>query len=203
VANAASHNGGITQFNMGSVGYAGCFEFMNILKSSQRWSYVSGSLSVDPADCLFDSNNYPRAIPGGTNGLARKTYMTTQSERPGNWVVTWDGGGTIFVDGGSTVSGSKTSANGTSNNRYEFSMSGSPTTDFLRYGVASVVSNTEYIKNMKVYHIDDEAAIHSGSIFGTKFLEKLREANPGVIRFLGWIGSEGNGTNDVAITTWA
>lgn len=202
---ASSHNGGRTQFNTAGLGYSGSFEFLNILKTSQDWSYVtSGGAWVDPGDCAFDANDYPTAIPVGKGGVSRKAYMTTQSERSGNWVVLWDGGGTIHVSGGTTVGGtSKTSTAGTTNNRYEFSMSGSPTTDYLEFGVAAVLSSSEYPHNIRVCHIEDEPALLAGGIFGVKFLAKLRESGVGVLRFLSWMGSGGNGANDTALTTWA
>jgi hypothetical protein len=45
--------------------------------------------------------------------------------------------------------------------------------------------------------VDDEAALDAGQVFGKKYLERLREANFGVLRFLGW--QEGNSGNT---TTW-
>ncbi len=199
-----SHNGGRSQFNTAALGYSGSFEFLNLLKTGQNWGYVSpGGAWVDPAACAFDVNGYPTAIPVGKNGLIRLVYITTQAERPGNWVVLWDGGGTIYVGNGSTVGGtSKTALAATVNNRYEFSMSGVPTTTSITIGVASVISSSEYPKNIRFCHIDDEAALNAGGVFGERFLAKLRESGVGVMRALSWGGSDGNGMNDSAITTW-
>jgi hypothetical protein len=200
---ASAHNGGRSQFNMNGVGFGGSFEFMNVLKTSQRWGPVSGSTSIDPGDWVFDANGYPTIIPVGTNGIKRKTYITTQTQRSGNWVVLWDGGGTIYVSGGATVSGSKTSSAATTNNRYEFSMAASPSTDSLDFGIASVLSSSEYPHNIRVVHAADETALLAGGVFGAEFLSKLQESGVGAIRFLGWLGSDSDGANNSAITTWA
>lgn len=197
-------SGGRAQFNISPFGTVGAFEFLNLMKTSQNWTYVTGSDSVDPADCNFDTNEYPRAIPVGTNGLYRKVYITTQTQRSGNWVIRWDGGGTIYSPSGTLVSGSKSSSAGTTGNRYEFSMSGSPSTDFIVVGVASVLGSSagSYITNLELYHLDDEIDRNNGGTFGAKFLAKLRESGVASLRFLGAIGSGANGMNDTNITSW-
>lgn len=59
-----------------------------------------------------------------------------------------------------------------------------------------------YITNYQFFHISDEAAVNAGQIFGVQFLQRLRAANCGVIRFLNWQGGA-SGANDSNVTTWA
>lgn len=206
---ASAHNGGRTQFNIHPFGSCSAYETLNVLKGCQEWTYVSSSASVDPGDCAFDVNEYPTVIPPGTGGLHRLVYITPQTQRTGNWALLWDGGGTVRVSTGTTVSGSKTSAAGSTGNRYEFSMSSSPSTISLFVGVVSVQSSTDYPHNMRLVHCDDEfyddetALTIRGEIFGKKFLDRLRQANVGVLRIFGPMGSFGDGVNDSTITTWA
>ena len=51
---------------------------------------------------------------------------------------------------------------------------------------------------LQVFHVNDEAPLNAGEVFGVRFKQRLIEANFGVIRFLNW--QAGNSTN---VTTWA
>jgi hypothetical protein len=184
---AGAHNGGRSQVNFNFLQTGGDYAFLNLMKASQGWTLVDNS--GFPAPDTLDSNGYPTTITNG--GVFTVFYVPTQAARAGNYVITWDGNGTIRCNMSNTlVSGSKTSSTGSG--RYVFS-----TTD-TRFDVGISAIGSPAVSNIKVYHIDDETAILDGDVFGAKFKERLTEAKFGVYRFLDWQGA--NGTN---ITTWA
>lgn len=185
---AATFNGGRSQINFNfPSGNSGEYPFLNLLKSAGTWRYATGNGMVDPRD--LDGNGYPTVIRNG--GQYLMTYIPSQASRPGNYVVTWDGNGTIYIlTKNVAVSGSKTSTGG--RGRYVFSTSDSQ----VVIGIQSIGS--PHITNMKLYHIADEADIQMGKVFGTQFKARLRESNVAVYRFLNW--QYGNTSN---LTTWA
>ena len=190
-ASDSGHNGGLSQIGVNFLQIGNDFVFMNAFKGAQSWTY--GDNTGHPTPDELDANGYPVA---GANcfshsGVYTVFFVPTQTERPGNYVITWDGNGTIFCGMNNTlVIGSKTSSSGSG--RYQFS-----TTDYrFSVGISSVGSPK--ITNLKVFHIDDETAITEGEIFGTKAVERMAEANFGVVRTGDWAPM--NNTNQ---TTWA
>ncbi|WP_024343114.1 hypothetical protein [Bradyrhizobium japonicum] len=185
---AAAFNGGKTQINFNfPSGNSGEYPFLNLLKSAGTWRYAAGNGMVDPRD--HDANGYPTVIRNGGQYLV--TYIPSQAARPGNYVVTWEGNGTIYIlTKNVPVSGSKTSTGGSG--RYVFSTTDSQ----VAIGIQSIGSPR--ITNMKLYHIADEADVQAGKVFGAQFKARLRESNIAVYRFLNW--QYGNSSN---LTTWA
>lgn len=184
---AAGFNKGRSQVNLNFLQIGGDFPFINCLKDAQAWSNIDGSGSPEPT--TLDSNGYPLVLKNG--GVMTVFFVPSQAERPGNYVITWTGNGEIYCAMNNVpVSGSKVSTNGIG--RYVFS-----TTD-TRFAVAIVRIGSPAISNLQVFHVDDEAALNAGQIFGARFKQRLAEANFGVIRFLNW--QQGNQTN---VTTWA
>lgn len=184
---AQRFNGGRSQVNFNFLQIGGDYPFLNCLKNAQAWTLIDNSGPPEPN--TLDSDGYPLSISGG--GVFTVFDVPTQANRPGRYVITWDGNGTIFCGMSNTaVSGSKTSTNGVG--RYVFS-----TTD-ARFSVGITAVGSPRISNLQVFHIDDEAALNAGEVFGARFKQRLAEANFGVIRFLNW--QVGNTTN---VTTWA
>lgn len=181
-------NGGRSQINL-STNFGGEFPFIDVVKSSQDWNYASAPNAngqVSPG--LRDANGYPTSIQtGGYYGVCN---VPSQTERPGNYVCRWIGGGagTVMRQPGTLVSGSVSGANG----RFIFSTS---STSF-NPGVTTMGS--PYVTSISVMHVGDEAAWLAGEVFGTQFLAVMRQANFGVIRFLNWTLG-----NTSTVTTWA
>ena len=185
---ATAFNRGKSQINFNFPGVnSGEYPFLNLLKAATSWHYAVGDGMVDARD--LDANGYPSVIRSGGQYLV--TSIPSQTSRPGNYVVTWDGNGTIYILSKNTlVSGSKTSTGGSG--RYVFS-----TTDTqLVIGIQSIGSPR--VTNMKLYHVADEADVQAGKVFGAQFKARLREGNFAVYRFLNW--QYGNSSN---LTTWA
>lgn len=180
-------NRGRSQVNLNFLQIGGDFPFLNCLKTAQEWGLVDNSDYPDPL--TLDSDGYPLSISHG--GVKTIFFVPSQIERPGNYVITWSGNGTIYCGMNHTlVGGSKTSTSGSG--RYVFS---TPDTRFV-VGISSI--GNPRITDMKVFHVNDEAALNAGEVFGARFKQRLIEANFGVIRFLNW--QCGNTTN---VTTWA
>jgi hypothetical protein len=187
MAPSSMFNGGRSQVNLNFLQIGGDFPFINCLKNGQGWGFLDNS-GVPTPDSL-DSNGYPLTLSHG--GVNTVFFVPSQAERPGQYVITWSGNGTIFVGMNNTlVSGSTTSTNGSG--RYVFS-----TTD-SRFIIGISALGTPRITNMQVFHANDEAALNSGAIFCQQFVTRLKQGNFGVIRFLNW--QSGNTTN---VTTWA
>lgn len=181
-----AHNGGTTQLNFWLPGADKSYPFLNVLKNSGGWF---NQFTVLPTINL-NSNGYPTASAGsGTIGAI--INIPSQTERPGNYVAVWNGNHGINFTTATTVSGSKSSggrwvftpASGT--NSYTFS----PTT-FDPFVTPST--------DMYICHVDDEAALLSGEIFQTGFINKLLEAPVGVLRFMDVMS-----TNNTSMSQWA
>jgi hypothetical protein len=184
---ATKFNGGRSQVNLNFLQFGGDYPFLNCLKAAQSWSHIDNSGPPEPN--TLDSDGYPTSISHG--GVYTVFFVPSQAARPGNYVITWSGNGTIYCGMSNLpVSGSKISTSGSG--RYVFS-----TTD-TRFVVGIRDIGTPRITNLQVFHINDEVALGSGQVFGTRFKQRLAEANFGVIRFLNW--QNGNSTN---VTTWA
>jgi hypothetical protein len=186
-AGTSAFNGGRSQVNLNFLQTGGDYPFLNCLKTAQQWSLADNSGLPDP-DTL-DSDGYPVKIVH--SGVYTVFSVPSQASRPGNYVITWVGNGTVSVNMAyTTVSGSKTSTNGSG--RFVFSTTA---TGFV-IGISAI--GNPRISNLQVFHVNDEAALNAGEVFGAKFKQRLAEANFGVIRFLNW--QYGNTTN---VTTWA
>jgi hypothetical protein len=184
---ALKFNGGRSQVNLNFLQFGGDYPFLNCLKNAQSWSLIDNSGPPEPN--TLDSDGYPLSISHG--GVYTVFDVPSQAQRPGNYVVTWTGNGTIHCGmSNKLVSGSKTSTSGSG--RYVFSTVDS------RFAVGISAIGSPRISNLQVFHVDDEAALNAGQVFGVRFKQRLAEANFGVIRFLNW--QLGNTTN---VTTWA
>lgn len=185
---ATKHNGGRTQVNLNGLLTGGDYAFINCMKTAQAWGTISNAGPPDPT--TLDSDGYPTSITSG--GVYSKFFVPTQAKRPGNYVARWTGNGTIYMNMNNTlVSGSKTSTTGSG--RYVFS-----TTDSVFIVGISAIGPTSYITNLEVLHVDDEALLDAGEVFGVKFKQKLAEANFGVLRFMQW-----QNNNQCNMVNWA
>lgn len=184
---APKFNAGRSQVNLNFIQTGGDYPFINLLKTAQNWALSNNTGWPDPS--TLDSDGYPTVLPNG--GVYTVFFVPSQAKRPGNYVITWSGNGTISVGMANTlVSGSKTSTSGSG--RYVFS------TTETRFVIGISAVGNPRISNLQVFHASDEAALVAGEVFGAKFKARLKEANFGVIRFLNW--QLGNTTN---VTTWA
>lgn len=98
-------NGGRSQTNFGFLyPNQGDHPFLNTMKISA--AVVLGDGSAATPD-MFNSDGYPLAT--GTHGVYRwQPVIPAQTERPGNYIVTWDGTGTTSIGAGGSQLGTVT-----------------------------------------------------------------------------------------------
>jgi hypothetical protein len=105
----AGFNGGRSQTGLNTLNN-GEFAFMNVLKMGGSWDADNNSATIYPPD-LLDANGYPTALFGGAGGKSI-FKVPTQTQRPGNYIITWDGNGTIQLSGGGDILGGTASFTG-------------------------------------------------------------------------------------------
>jgi hypothetical protein len=96
-------NGGRSQIGVNFLQIANDYAFMNAVKGAQTYTYVDNSDAPDPSE--LSVNGYP--IPGSNcfshGGVYTVFYVPLQSERPGNYVATWDGISNLYTGMSNTV----------------------------------------------------------------------------------------------------
>lgn len=171
---------GRSQVNFDFLLFGGEYAFINYLKNAQQWSLADNSGAPDPDD--LDSNGYPTTIVGG--GVATVFFIPDAAVRPGDWVVSWSGTGTVSCTGMGSQSGT--------NGRHQFSISSGTTS------VAFQITANTNLSNLAFYQLDEETRYLSGEIFNTKFLDVMGQSRFAVLRFLNWQSS-----NSSNVARWA
>lgn len=183
-------SGGRSQIGLSPWGTGGS-PSINQLTCGGRWGWVN-TTGVDAlTPDLFDDNGYPVASAKFTSHGGVKRLVPIDSDLNGvaDWVLEWDGGGTVTLGpgggGGSvtTVSGSGTSS------PWRFTLT---TTTDLTVGITAVGPT-----NMRLYNLSEKSRLDAGQYFSAKLLERLRQAKFSTLRFLDW--QAGNSTN---ATNW-
>jgi len=165
-----THNGKRLQINTSDV-RTGDYPFINLLKTGREWTKTTGGAPVDRS--ILDSNGYPTSIVSG--GVHTQFNGPSQTDRPGNWVIKWDGNLTCSPSGATLVSGSLSGLNG----RAIVTPGASGGCDFFITALGSPTGN-----NIRICHVDDEALLDAGEIFSPLYLSYM--AQFGVVRDLGW-----------------
>jgi hypothetical protein len=188
VTYATSHNGHNAQVNLNAPGFSGAFDFVDMARMADLWSYYVGGGVIDPDPTKFNDDGYPLTTPlspNGDPGITTIVFIPTQAERPGDWVLDWDGSGTIIAPSGQT-GGALSGLNGF----YRFT----PTTDSVTYGI--LTQGTPPITRLRLQHYDDYSAgrLASGQYFTQQFLDKCSQF--GAIRFLNYIPANTDGSTN-------
>lgn len=186
---------GRSQLNLSAIQASGSYPFINHLKAAQGWQLASGTPNT-PLPNALDTDGYPTSLAAA---CSTRCYIPTQSQRPGNYKVMWDGDGAISGTGGSVVSGSLSGVNGSA-----VIAPNASNEDVSGKQVNLAISSTNaanHVRNIRYFHVDDEVLLNGGAIFNTKFLDKLRALYLKVIRFLDWQSEIS--VNKSNVTTWA
>lgn len=96
-------NGGKSQVGVNFLQIANDFAFMNAVKSQQNWGYVDNTSNPDPNELDNDGMPLPGANAFSHGGVYSKFFVPLQSERPGNYVATWDGISDLYTGMSATV----------------------------------------------------------------------------------------------------
>lgn len=184
----SAFNGGRSQVNFNFIdGQSGEFPFINILKTAQSWAWRNGTNSPITPD-LLDANGYPTTF--SNLGFSTVMFAPTVTERPGNYIVMLFGEGTADITGAGGLAGSAGVWT-----RYVVNTNSSDGRIVFALRTRGVSS---YISNVAIFHVNDEAAYLLGSVFGGQFLQVLRQAKFGVLRFVNW-----QVANTTSVTTFA
>jgi hypothetical protein len=182
---------GRSQVNLDFLQGGGEFPFINHIKTAPAWGWADNSGVDTITPNLLNGDGYPLATPSHT-GLTTLFFIPTRAEYATDWVLEWDGNGTVIFQGNggfTTVSGSATSS--------PWRVTPDPSTTTLTVGISVVGS--PIITNMRCYPFAEQTAFHGGAIFSAKFKARLTQANFGVIRFMNWLQAATGGNNT---TTW-
>jgi hypothetical protein len=199
VGSGAPLNGGKSQINLGGIQSYGDYPFINLFKAAANWTCTYSADGVVPDPDILDMDGYPTALTSGA-GYGAVMFFARKVDRPGEYKLVWDGGGSFANWTASSITGgSLSSASGTTNNW----CTGVPWVDVPSSNFALVITALSaapnHIRNIRFYHVDDAVDFEvNGEIFGKKLRERLAEAKFGVIRFMDW---QNNNTNNA--TTWA
>ena len=168
---SGAHNGGKWQLNP-NYPYAGDdFPFANLLKqgSDIRENDYS-NVSPDKLSPL----GY--ALPG--EFVRHPIVIPPQSYLPGNYRLRWTGTATVGISVPHTVvGGSLTGTDGEA-------MLALPGTDFGLFYTGDAINP---ISDLSLVHENYTGSYDGGDIWNPRYIERLMECRPGMIRFLNWI----------------
>jgi hypothetical protein len=187
-----AHNGKQIHGNMWFLDSSRDWPFMNILKMCRNW--YSKTLNAWITPDMLSAKGYPISLAGMT-GIQCSVTFPSQSRRPGNWVLKWEGYGNFGLNLGVTVfSGSLNATDG----RVVFVPTGAVAADGSQ-SIQLQINGIDYpaspIESIIICHEDDEEALDNGSIFTQDFLDKV--SNFGSLRFIDWMATVAG-----AITKW-
>jgi hypothetical protein len=190
-------NGGVTETNASNAQLGGVFPFINFMKTCQEIFYLRPP--SDPAVpknpiLELDPDGYPNRIVPGTGGYGSVFSMPTAAEYADNWVLKWDGTGTVgLLNFSFRVI---TSVPG----RILFKRNGSDGSTCFQ--VNTTKPAPDHVRNIRLCRSIDEAAMDAGAVFYPPHLAMMKSAKPGAIRSLGW-GGGFDGTNTALTALWA
>lgn len=200
-------NGGVTQTNTSSVVDPGIYYFINWIKNGSANNGGDLNYLNNPTDPTaptlpifeLDANGYPTSIVTGTGGYFTGFTIPNNSTYSGQWVLKWDGTGTVTpsnfsftINSGSSTSGRMVFTN--NNNATNF------TSCFIFITTTSAAPNN--VRNLRLCRSADEAALDAGAVWLPEHIALMKSAKPGAIRSLGW-GGGFDGTNTALVGLWA
>lgn len=102
----STFNGGRSQTNLNFLA-SGEYPFLNQFKEAAQWTLNNQNAPVTPD--MVDSLGYPNSASAfATGSIDWSVVIPKQTERPGNWCVTWGGTGSIACGGGGSQLTTKT-----------------------------------------------------------------------------------------------
>lgn len=205
---ASVFNGGRSS-GQSNAPYQGDYPFLDLMKFSGVWQTNDTTYHVYPPSFLA-SNGYPSAITSvGTvvyQNLALYPSYGVLSDVLNPVVVTWEGDAKLDI-GNAPITFSSGSLDavlngyGFSDGKYHGRYVWYPTTydsngNFaFNIGFSRITATPD---NLRMVYAAYEADLNAGKKFNPQYLNVLRTAKFGVIRFMDWFA-----TNGGAMTTWA
>lgn len=137
-----AHNGGRSQINPSFLYYNNEYLYCDRMKSADKWNRNDNTTPYDVTK--HDADGYMHTLYGGGEYLILK--IPSQSARPGEYILDWEGGGTLNFSGASSSSTSP--------------IVGTPNSNSIRIDVTGVTADgVNYPHNIRFYHVDDAALI--------------------------------------------
>lgn len=168
-----------------------------ITHSNTQWD------TGEEAYLQLDTNGYPTTLKADSSdpnspqkftsvgvlvlrGLPNSNGGTGLPYQPGNYVVLYDGEGTLSFGFDATLVSS-------SPGRDVINVAKPTTTGGIRIDITSTDPdhNGNYIRNIRVVKAEDENLLNSGSVFDPAFLERMQNFH--VLRFMQWSQIDGAG----------
>src|SRR5262249_12825774 len=143
----------------------GDYVFINLMKMSQGWSYnrPPSNPAAPPSPIIeLDPDGYITSIVPGTNGVYTVFQMPTRSQYDGDWVLYWDGNGTLEIPFASTpVSGVLTSVRGSGS--YTFKRADDEAGTAIR--VVATHSAPNHVRNIRLCKATNKPLLDAGQQF--------------------------------------
>ena len=169
--------------------------FIDVFKTSREWmAHLSGQFGGYTYDDMIaagdlDANGWPIRIPAGCTHYS--TFILTEfpsgmTSAVGRYRLTYDGIGTIVINGGSNV------VNSTNQIDFDYTPTGS---SMITIDITAINLSTP-ITNIQVVHHDNLTRHSNGEIFNPVWISKIKDAR--TLRFMDWMR-----TNDSTQSTWA
>lgn len=99
VGGGAGHNGKKTQVNMEAVQQGGDYPWLNAMKGGSVWGYSDFRPRGVTPDIL-DADGYLKSSSGDAAiGVLTNFYVPSQAQRPGAYIIKWDGDTALDVTG--------------------------------------------------------------------------------------------------------
>jgi lysophospholipase L1-like esterase len=99
------HNGKKTQVNMEFLNEGGDYPWLNAMKTATNWGFASGISYAGPTPDILDADGYLISMAGtAASGIKTGFRVPSQAQRPGAWIIKWDGdtlAGSTGVNSGS------------------------------------------------------------------------------------------------------
>ncbi len=194
------HNGGRTQVNLNFVASRGIFAFVDMMKNSGSIQDSTNNGPILPS--LLNVNGLP------TSGTYYKTVeLPLQSEKPGDYLIRWVGGGPNTVmrtPGGTIVSGSLNGADGTCRVSIANTPGGHSTLNSITVGVATTGASYSPVTSISVVNVNDDALWQADpNAITPELVSAFTAGGFGVVRFLNMQGAAFSGANSANWTDWA
>jgi hypothetical protein len=204
---ATGFNGGRSQTNQTQGG--GTFLYINTFKLSNNWQYRSAPTNATaPAVPVIelDADGYPTYFPAqkGSVGVSSFFSMPSRADYRGIWYLAWDGTGTLALAGVnySLAPGFTSASFSGTNGKVGFfhTDGGRVENKFLLITATNAAPN--HVRNIRIYQARHEARLNNGEVFNPDAIVRIKAANPGVLRSLGWMGTVSDGGNLDSTATW-
>lgn len=170
--------------------------FLDVMKTARRWighrpgQWGGMEYGALEAAGLLDAQGWPMGIPGdlGAIGTVILTDLPPEAAAlAGRYRLTFQGTGIVEVGG-------RASAKRYGDNEVTFDFTPGQGPVEIRIQRSDRRGTGDYVRNIRVVHLDHAAALDAGAVFRPGWLETL--AGFEVLRFMDWMNTNNSDTTD-------